>query len=52
MITQIESYIHQVHEPQLGRSLVMLHLQLACRIWLVAQLDADETQWVEAKKQV
>jgi hypothetical protein len=47
LMTSLESEVDQVHGRRLGPSLVTFHIQLMWRNWLVAQLDAAETMWVE-----
>jgi hypothetical protein len=47
LMTRLESEVDQVHGRRLGPSLVTFHIQLMWRNWLVAQLDAAETMWVE-----
>jgi hypothetical protein len=47
LMTRLESEVDQVHGRQLGPSLVTFHIQLMWHNWLVAQLDAAQTDWVD-----
>jgi hypothetical protein len=47
LMTRLESEVDQVHGRRLGPSLVTFHIQLMWRNWLVAQLDAAQTDWVD-----
>jgi hypothetical protein len=47
LVTRLESEVDQVHGRRMGPSLVTFHIQLMWRNWLVAQLDASETMWVD-----
>jgi hypothetical protein len=47
LMTHLESEVDQVHGRRLGPSLVTFHIQLMWRNWLVAQLDAAQTNWVD-----
>jgi hypothetical protein len=47
LTTRLESEVDQVHGRRLGPSLVTFHIQLMWCNWLVAQLDAAQTDWVD-----
>jgi hypothetical protein len=47
MLTRLEFEIEHAHGRRLGPSLMTFHVQLAWRNWMVAQLEAGETEAID-----